>query len=416
MQTGPMRRKAGSAWLLLRDRNFGPFFFGNLLSNCGTWFQNIALVLLIYRLTQSPFFVGLVNFAQFLGVILLAPVAGPAADRWDRKRVLVATQMGSAVLSAALAALTAAGWVTTQVALSFAFGLGLLTAFAIPALQAFVPSLVERHDLASAVALNSVTFNAARVIGPVVGALVVARFGIATAFAVNSLSYLALVAALSFIRVRRVDAPRPSSLGYRESLHLLGRNRRMLTLLGVVAAVSVTIDPVTTLAPSFATDVFGRSDVTAGLLIGAFGLGAIAAAFFVVQHRGGRQIEVMLGTAAMGIVLFGISTRLHFGLAALTVAGVGYLAAQTAATTELHLNVDESQRGRVMSLWTVAFLGVRPIASVADGGIASAFGPHTAAVVMALPALGLAGALAIRRLKPSRLTDELESMRRRESE
>src|SRR4051794_24556852 len=185
--------EARSNLRLLGYPNFGPYFFGNLLSQCGTWFQNIAQALLIFRLTHSTLLVGVVNFAQFVGVFALAPWAGTAADRFDRKRLLVVTQIGAVAVTALLATLSALDLAPAPVVIVLALVLGLSTAFAIPAQQALVPLLVTGRDLAPAIALNSVSFTLARAIGPALGALVVAALGIPAAFAINSLSYLALI-------------------------------------------------------------------------------------------------------------------------------------------------------------------------------------------------------------------------------
>src|SRR3954465_2544616 len=179
--------------------NFGPFLLGNLLSNCGTWFQNIAQALLIYRLTGSTLLVGVVNFAQFAGVFVLAPWSGTGADRFDRRRLLIVTQLFAVAITALLATLSAAGLAPAGVIILLAFVLGLTTAFAIPALQALVPLLVTKSELPAAIAINSVSFTLARAIGPALGAIVVHSLGIPAAFACNSVSYLALIAGLLII-------------------------------------------------------------------------------------------------------------------------------------------------------------------------------------------------------------------------
>jgi MFS family permease len=394
-QDAPLVTRRASPWHLLAHRNFGPYFVGNLVSNCGTWFQNIAQALLIYRLTHSAFLVGLGNFSQFIGVVLLAPVAGPAADRWDRRRLLIVTQVGSTLLTAILAALTATGRATTPAVLLFALALGLLTAFAIPALQALIPNLVERNQLGAAIALISVTFNVARAIGPVIGVLVVAHLGIAAAFALNSISYLALIAALFSIRIASKRSDRSSSVQLRHAIRVVRRDVRLVALLGVVAVVAFTIDPVSTLTPSFATRILGRSDVVAGYLIGAFGSGAVVAALLLMGSSFRRHIEVMVAVTGSGIALFGLSTVLPVGMLSLFIAGIGYLAAETAATTEVQLSVEENQRGRIMAIWTIAFLGIRPVASLVDGSMASTVGIRPAALVMAFPAILMGLGLAI---------------------
>ncbi|MBV9775264.1 MAG: MFS transporter, partial [Gemmatimonadetes bacterium] len=389
-----------SALGVLRERNFAPFFVGNLLSNCGTWFQNIAQALLIYRLTQSSFLVGVANFAQFAAVILLAPWAGAAADRFDRRRLIVATQVGAALVTGALAALAAFGADSVAVVIGLALLLGITTAFATPALQAVLPALVPREELGAAVAMNSVTFNLARAIGPVAGALVVARLGIPWAFGLNALSYLALIVAMLVV----TPHPPPEREGakekprLRDSLRMLGARRDLAVLLGVVAAVSIALDPVTTLGPAFATRVFHHSDTVAGYLIGAFGVGAVTASVVPLghPHRPYRLIATMLGLLGTGMVGFAFSPVLGAAYAALAVAGFGYLSGQTRATTLLQLGVEDHERGRIMALWSMAFLGSRPVASLLDGAIASAAGPRVATVAMTVPVFAAMGVLLLR--------------------
>src|SRR5579884_97252 len=194
----PERRSSLRA---LKHRDFLLFFTGNLLSNCGTWFQNIALALLVYRLTKSSFWVGAVNFAQFIGVVVLAPWAGSAADRFNRRWLIIATQVGATLVSGVLAWCVAVKLGSLPIVLGLALLLGATTAFSTPALQAIVPALVPRDDLGAAIAMNSVTFNLARAVGPVAGAYVVAQLGIAWAIGLNAISYLVFAAAILFVRI-----------------------------------------------------------------------------------------------------------------------------------------------------------------------------------------------------------------------
>ncbi len=375
-----------------------------MLSNCGTWFQNIALALFVFRLTHSSFWVGAVNFAQFAGVLLLAPWAGAAADRFDRRRLILVTQLVATATSAALALAVAAGHGSLAVVLGLALLLGLTTAFATPALQAVVPALVPREDLGAAIAMNSVTFNLARAVGPVAGAAVVARFGIPWAIGLNALSFLALAGAVVAVRAATPPAaakgPRPT---LRDSLRRVRGEPRLVALLLTIAAVSVSLDPVNTLTPAFATRLFGRPDTFAGVLIGAFGVGAVVASLMPAGGTGGtgprppsRTVPVALLCFGAGLVGFALAPRLGFAFAALPLAGFGYLLAQTRATTELQLGVSDAERGRVMALWSVAFLGTRPIASLADGALGNVIGPRATAIVFAVPALVAAAVLALR--------------------
>jgi MFS family permease len=383
---------------VLRDRNFWPYFAGNLFSNCGTWFQNLAQALLIYRLTGSTLLVGVVNFAQFVGTFALAPWAGAAADRFDRRRLLLVTQLLAVAVTAVLAAVAAAGAATAPVVIGLALVLGVTTAFSTPAMLALVPLLVPTHELAGAVALNSVTFNLARAIGPVAGAVVIARLGIPAAFTLNAVSYLALVAALLVVEPRPQAAPPHQRPRIRESLGLVMADARLGLLLLAVMALSLTADPVNTLTPGFATQLFHQPDTIAGLLVGAFGTGAVVAAFSVGRPSAHveRRVAITLAVLAGGMAAFAVAPNLATALPALAIGGFGFLAANATATTAIQLEVEDAQRGRVMALWSVAFLWMRPFGSLADGAIASTVGLRPATLAMAAPAAAVAAVLVLR--------------------
>ena len=389
--------EARSNLRLLAYGNFGPYFFGNLLSQCGTWFQNIAQALLIFRLTHSTLLVGVVNFAQFVGVFALAPWAGTAADRFDRKRLLVVTQIGAMVVTALLAALSALDLAPSPVVIGLALVLGLSTAFAIPAQQALVPLLVSGRDLPPAIALNSVSFTLARAIGPALGAVVVEALGIPAAFAINSLSYLGLIGGLLLVRPRPQVLRHKERARLRDSIALVRQDLRLAGLLTIIVGVTLAADPVNTLTPAFATQVFHHSDSLTGYLVAAFGLGAAVAGFSVGGRADGaeRRMAVTAAVTGAGMVAFGLSPGVAVALVVLFVAGFGFLATTTTATTVVQLEVDDSQRGRVMALWSVAFLGVRPFGSLADGGLAAGIGVRGAAVVMAIPAFAVSAVVVI---------------------
>jgi MFS family permease len=398
---------------LVRQRNFGPYFAGNALSASGTWFQNLAGGLLVYRLTHSAFLLGVLNFCQFAPVLLLAPWAGSAADRYDRRRLLFAAQSGASLLAATLAVLAWAGLAEAWVVIVFALGLGVTSAISIPPQQALLASLVEPRELPTAVALNSMTYNIARAAGPVAAAASVEYLGIPASFLLNACSYLVLVAALVVIRPRPQElAEGPSRL--RDSFRLLREDPRLLAFLVVIAAVGFASDPVNTLAPAFA-HAFGHRDTAAGFIIGAFGAGAVTAALVVAGRVAGsrRRMAATLALLALGVIAFSLSPWLSLGFVFLFLAGIGYLASNTSATTRLQLGVGESERGRIMALWGVAFLGLRPLASLIDGAIAATFGVRVAGVVLALPALaGAAVILAVSRPPRAGLAARSRSPRR----
>lgn len=387
--TGP-----AAALRLIGDRNFGPYFVGNAASASGTWFQNLAAAILIFRVTHSAFLLGVLNFGNFVPVLVLAPWAGSAADRYDRRRLLLATQLVSAALSGALAALAWGGLARVWVVIVFALGLGTMSAFSTPASQALIANLVERDDLPSAVALNSMTFNLARAVGPALATVSVSTLGIPASFAINSASYLLLVAGVLVVRsTPRVAASRAGT-SLRESVRLVRAQPELLALLLIVTVVGFGSDPVNTEAPAFA-HAFGRPDTEAGYVVGAFGAGAVVAAFLLAGRVAGSRRR-MVGTLLLlggGMVAFSLEDWLPLGFLLLAVAGFGYLASNTSATSRLQLAVEENQRGRIMALWGVAFLGFRPFASLLDGAVAGGFGVRTAGVVLAVPVL--AGAVAL---------------------
>jgi MFS family permease len=390
---------------LIRDRNFGPYFVGNASSASGTWFQNLAASLLVYRLTHSAFLLGVLNFCNFVPVLLLAPWAGSAADRFDRRRLLLVTQLGSTAVSAGLAGLAWAGLARVWVVIACAVVLGIGSAFAAPASQAMISDLVSREHLGSAVALNSMTYNLARAVGPALAAVSVRKLGIPASFAINAVSYLLLVLALLVVTPAPRRLAKRGEARLRESLRLVRDEPRLLAFLLIVTVVGFASDPVNTESPAFA-NAFGRPDTDAGYLIGAFGGGAVLAAFLVAGRVAGSRgrMLVTLSLLGGGIVAYSLVPWLPVAYVLLAVAGFGYLASNTAATSRLQLEVDASQRGRIMALWSVAFLGLRPVASLADGAIAGAFGVRAAGVSLAVPALAAAGAIYLLQRHYARLT------------
>jgi len=383
-----------AALRLIGHRNFLPYFIGNASSASGTWFQNLAASLFVYRHTHSPFLLGVLQFATFLPILVLAPWAGSAADRFDRRRLVLGSQLVATVLGATLAALAWAGLAPVWVVMLISLGLGVVSAFSAPASLALLADLVPRSHLQSAVALNSMTYNLARAVGPALAALSVRKLGIPASFAINSGSYLVLVAGVLLVQPATRQLASRGEARLRESLRLVRDQPRLLAFLLIVTAVGFASDPVNTEAPAFA-HAFGRPDTDAGYLIGAFGAGAVFAAFLLAGRVAGsrRRMFATLVVLGGGVIGFSLSPWLPVAYVFLALAGFGYLASNTSATSRLQLDVAEHQRGRIMALWSVAFLGLRPIASLTDGAIAGAFGVRPAGVVLAFPALAGAGAI-----------------------
>ena len=252
------------------------------------------------------------------------------------------------------------------------------------------------------------TFNLARAIGPTLGGISVDQLGFAPSFAINAASYLVLVLGLAFVQPRARELAGRGAAKLRESLRLVREQPRLLAFLLIVAAVGFASDPVNTESPAFASEfALHPPSRWAGIIVGAFGAGAVTAAFVVAGRVAGtrRRMVGTLSLLAAGIVGFSLSRTIWLGLAFLAFAGFGYLASNASANSRLQLGVAEHQRGRIMALWSVAFLGLRPVASLLDGALAGTFGVRTAGVVLALPAfacaLAILGAPRLARYRPA---------------
>jgi predicted MFS family arabinose efflux permease len=332
--------------------------------------------------------------------VLLAPIAGGAADRFDRRRMLMATQSIAAVVIGLLALLTWLGRVTPAVVIASAAAFGLALAFGTPALQALVPLLVDPEDLAGAMALNGVMFNLARAVGPALGAFAAEWLGFAPVFVMTAVAFAGFVGTLALLHPRPQRAHRGPRIRFRDSVRSVRGNRRVLAMLVAAMGVSMSSDPAITLAPELVQDVFGERELYVGLFVGAFGVGAVLAAFTLTDFlRRYRRVLVgamlVQGVAVVGV---GIAPGIHWSMAAIAVSGAAFLIAMTRSTTRLHIEIPDEIRGRVMALWSLAFLGSRPIAALIDGTVAELAGARVAAVVMALPVL--LTALVVHRLLP----------------
>jgi MFS family permease len=375
---------------VLSNRDFRLFFAGNLVSSSGTWLQNVAQGVLVLQLTGRSVMVGATQAATFVPVLLLALHGGRLADRFDRRRLLIWTQLSAAGATAVLAVLAAADRAGVAAIVAVAVVLGIQYAIAIPATQALVPSLVPAEDLGPAIGLTTVTYNLARALGPLLATVSVALLGFGLAFGLNSLSFVALAVAVVAIRPRgrpSADAGGPIMEGVR----LAWRTPRLRGLLLTVAAVTFATDPVFTLSPALAHEAFRRATSEAGLLVSAFGVGAIASAVVVGRMmRRPRGERARIGVAAMALLAGGLagmaaSPDIWVALAFLLVSGAGYLLTITTLTTGIQESVDDRMRGRVMSLWTLCFLGSRPLSALIDGALADALSPRWAALIMLVP-------------------------------
>ncbi len=374
----------------LRIPGFLLFWVGNLLSNTGTWVQNVVQTFLIQQATGRAGMVGMLNFVYFGPTLFLAPLGGLLADRLDRRRLLIFTQVVAGALALALAVASVNGKPSVPLLFAVALGTGFMVAAANPAMQALIPALVGLSLLPQALALNALTFNASRALGPALGGFVGERFGYAAAFFLNSASYFLF--ALALLPVRVPSPPRES--GPRTSIREALVNRGILRDLFLAAAAGWSIDPVITLAPAYAIKVFRAGASTTGAILGAFGAGTLLAPLTVSWARGKRLARVLPLTFSvlfLSLAAFALLAGTGSALALLPLGGLAFLTTSTLITTDLQRATTEDFRGRVMSLWAVAFLGTRPIASAADGFLADLVGVRISTVLMAGLALVAAG-------------------------
>jgi MFS family permease len=374
----------------LRHRNYRLFFSGQGLSLIGTWMQRLAVSWLIYRLTGSPFMLGLIGFIGQLPLFVVAPFAGVFVDRWDRFRLLLLTQILSLIQATILTILTLTGHVAVWHLFVLAACLGVINAFDMPVRQSFVIDLVgqRREDLANAIALNSVMVNGARLVGPVCAGLAVAALGEGVCFLLNALSFLAIVVALLLMRLepgkRKATKGRPLEglvEGYR---YAFGFPPIRYTLI-VLALVSLMGMPYQVLMPVFAGSVLHSGASALGFLMSAAGIGALISAAVLATRKSAAGIEIMivLGTIlfGLGLVGFSFSRYMVLSMAAMVFVGYGMMTALTSCNTMLQTAVDEDKRGRIMSLYAMAFQGMVPFGNLMAGSLASRIGaPNTETV------------------------------------
>ncbi|GJG86017.1 MFS transporter [Gemmatimonadetes bacterium T265] len=381
----PSRLRALRALRSLRSRNYRLFFTGQSISLVGTWVTRIATSWLVYQLTGSAWWLGVVGFVGLLPTLVVAPVAGVLVDRWDRHRVLLVTQALSLLQSAALAALAFTHTVTVAHILWLQLVQGLVNALDTPARQAFVVEMVDdRADLPNAIALNSSMFNGTRVVGPAVGGALLAAAGAGWCFALDAVSYVAVIASLFLMHLpARAGAPPTRGLGavlaeLREGVRYAAGFPPVRSLLVLVGLLGVFGMPYTTLMPEVASRVLHGGPHLLGWLMTAGGVGALGGAVYLA----GRTTVVGLGrviaaggvAVGLALVAFSFARTAWLALALLTVVGGTFMMTTAACNTILQTILPEALRGRVMALYTVAFLGTAPIGSLLAGTLAARIG------------------------------------------
>jgi MFS family permease len=376
----------------LRFRNFRLFLGGQLISLIGTWMQSVAQSWLVYRLTGSPALLGAVGFAGQIPIFLVAPLGGIVADRYNRRRVVIATQAASMVLAFALAALTLTGTVQIWHIFVLAALMGCVNAFDIPARQAFVVEMVGRADLMNAIALNSSMFNASRVAGPAIAGILVAAVGEGWCFFGNAVSYIAVLAGLLAMRVEARASAEPHAspwLAIREGFQFVAANPPVYAVLGLLGVVSLTGMPYAVLMPIFADRILHGGAQALGWLMGAAGAGAFLGALILASRQTlkglGRWAAV--SSFCFGAMLTAFASSRSLSLSGLILVAVGFsmMVEMGASNTLIQSMAPDRLRGRVMSVYSMVFMGMAPVGSLLAGFGADALGaPMTVAVGGAL--------------------------------
>ena len=394
---------------LRRHRNYRLFFGGQVVSVSGTWMQNIATAWLMLELTHSPMAVGLLALCQFLPFTVFGLFAGVIVDRLDARRTVIWTQVVSMAIAGILTTLTLAGWIVAWQVLLLAALRGSVLVLDAPARQALTFEMVGREELQNAVALNSSLFNAARVVGPAVGGVVVALAGVGVCFLANTVSFAAVLVGLLLMRVdemypRGANAERPSLLrGTGEAFRYVARTPEVMLALLVVMTVSTFSFNFNVLLPVLARQTLGGGPAVFGTLTAFFGAGALTGALTSATLGRASWRVLLAGTAGFGLAQLALAPlhSLAAASAMLFASGLSFTLWTSNANSLLQLHAPDRLRGRVIGLYFFAFNGAAPLGGLLSGWLAERGGTELAFAVSGVAGLAMT-ALAVARLRPSR--------------
>jgi len=370
----------------LRYRNYRLFFYGQSISLIGTWIQRITVPWLVYRLTGSVFLLGLVGFAGQIPTFLMSPFAGVLIDRWNRHKILVVTQILALIQAMVLALLFYEKTISVWHIAILSIFLGIINAFDMPARQSFVVDMIEKkEDLGNAIALNSSMVNSARLIGPSIAGVLISLTGEGMCFLINAISYLFVIAFLLMMKI----SPRKIAIQdtnvfqkFKEGFRYTFGSIPIRYIILLLALVSLMGMPYTVLMPVFAKTILHGGSHTFGFMMGATGIGALMGAVYMASRKNAAGLEKFIPWFAaifgLGLILFSLSTNFILSLFLLFITGFGMLMQMTSSNTILQTIVDDDKRGRVMSFYTMAFMGTAPFGSLLAGALASKVGaPNT---------------------------------------
>jgi MFS family permease len=369
----------------LKYRNYRLFFGGQIVSLTGTWITTTATSWLVYRITGSAMLLGVVGFASQFPAFLLTPFAGIFVDRWNRHRLLVATQTLSMITSFVLAVLTLTGTITIHSLLIVSVAQGLVNAFDMPTRQAFVVTLIEdKNDLANAIALNSSMFNAARLLGPTVAGAIIAASNEGWCYVIDGFSYLAVLAALLAMRVKAAPMRTGATISpleqFKEGWSYAYNHRAIRSIITLIALVCLLGFPYIVLMPIFAGSILGGGPHTLGFLMTASGCGALLGALYLAGRRSMAGLGPLIPAAGavfgLGLMAFAFSRVLWLSIVLMVITGFGSMVQIASSNTLLQTIVEDNKRGRVMSFFLMAYFGTMPFGSLIAGSLSDRFGPQ----------------------------------------
>jgi MFS family permease len=394
--TENFRTKLATTFRALRHRNYRLFFFGQIISLSGTWMQMVAQSWLVYRLTGSVALLGLIGFASQFPIFLLTAFGGAVADRYSRRRILIFTQAFAMATASVLAFLTLFGLVEVWHLFALATVSGIVNAFDIPARQSFVMDMVGRDDLLNAVALNSSVFNGARIIGPAIAGVLVAAVGEGWCFFGNAVSYIAVLTGLFAMSIAPKILPQKKGSALekiKEGFVFVARTKPIRSLMLLLGLVSLMGMPYAVLMPIFADEILHGGVRGLGILMGASGSGALAAALTLAAKKNlkglGRWVAVSSGVFGVFLILFSLSKT--FWLSALLLVPIGFsmMLQMASSNTLVQAMVPDELRGRVMAVYSMMFMGMAPIGALLAGSVANYLGaPNTVALGGAMCIVG----------------------------
>jgi MFS family permease len=373
----------------LESRNYRLFFAGQAISLIGTWMTQIATIWLVYRLTNSALLLGFVGFSSQIPSFLIAPFGGIFVDRWNRHRILITTQLLAMLQSLALAVLALTGIINIWHIIVLSLFQGCITAFDAPARQAFVTELVEKKEnLANAIALNSSIFNGARLVGPAIAGLLIASVGTGVCFLIDGLSYIAVIAGLLAMRLKpRKITPQTANVWQRlkEGFNYAFGFPPIRSILLLLALFSFMGMPYSILIPIFATKILNGGAETLGFLMAAAGVGALIGGIYLSSRQSvvglGKVIAFSPAIFGTGLIIFSLSRVLWLSLLMMLIIGFGAILQIASSNTILQTIVDDDKRGRLMSLYTMAFLGTLPFGNLVAGSLANNIGAPTTLII-----------------------------------